>query len=157
MIAITIRGHYLMATCLTCGSQLSEVTAFCTECGSLPQLHKHSNWKQSVAFGFGLLMFAVLWKLLLLAPSAQPARPMRQDATAIFLRDCGSPDLDKVEIRNGAQYRSLIYQRARIKAVFMRSDSAGQWSKGAVLDAKTLQLLQPEEVTRRLPCASPKL
>jgi hypothetical protein len=107
--------------------------------------------------GIALLAFAVIWELVSLAPpaaSTQSVTPEPPDEAAVLIANCGQPDADKPDSKDGTQSRSLLYQKARVKAVFVRTDSSSRWKTQAMLDPKTLKPLTAEKVAKRLPCST---
>jgi hypothetical protein len=149
-----------MLTCSTCGSSLEEAARFCSRCGFPSQRPKPFLYGGSIMLGIVLLVFAVIWELVSLAPPAtntQAVTPEPPDDAAVLITNCGQPDSDKLDSKNGTQVRSLLYQKAKVKAVFVRSDSSSQWKTQAMLDPKTLKPLTPDRLAKRLPCASGKL
>ena len=109
--------------------------------------------------GVALLAFVVIWEIVSLAPpaaSTQAVVPELPDDVATLIRNCGQPDADKPYSKNGMPSRSLLYQKARVMAVFIRADSSSRWKTQARLDPKTLKPLTTEKLTKRLPCALSK-
>lgn len=107
--------------------------------------------------GIALLAFVVIWEAVSLTPpaaSTQSVTPEPPDDAVVLITNCGQPDADKPDSKNGMQSRSLLYQRARVKAVFVRADSSSRWKTQAMLDPKTLKPLTTEKVAKRLPCRS---
>jgi hypothetical protein len=149
-----------MATCSTCGLSVDDALRFCSHCGSLSQQSKPFSYGGSVVLGIALLVFAVVCEVVPLAPpratSTQTVTPEPPDDAAVLLTNCGQPDADKPDSKNGTQSRSLLYQKARVKAVFVRADSSSRWKTQAMLDPKTLKSLTTEKLAKRLPCASGK-
>jgi hypothetical protein len=146
-----------MATCSTCGLSVDDASQFCSHCGSLPKPSKPFSYGSSVVLGIALLVFAVVCEVVPLAPpaSSTPAvAPEPPDDAAVLITNCGQPDADKPDSKNGTQSRSLLYQKARVKAVFVRADSSSRWKTQAMLDSKTLKSLTTEKLAKRLPCAS---
>lgn len=148
-----------MPTCSTCGSSFDNASRFCPKCGLLPQQAKSFSYSGSVMLGIALLALAAIWKVVSLAPSATmvPAVTLDPpDDAAVLVTNCGQPDADNFDVRNGTQGRSLLYQKAKVKAVFTRSDSSARWKMQAMLDLKTLKPLMPDKLARRMPCTSSK-
>lgn len=146
-----------MATCSTCGSSADDALRFCSYCGSLSQQSKPFLYGGSVTLGIALLVFALIWELVSLAPPAtspQIVTPEPPDDAAVLITNCGQPDADKPDSKNGTQSRSLLYQKARVKVVFVRADSSSPWKTQAMLDPRTLKPLTTEKLAKRLPCAS---
>ncbi|HEY8224240.1 MAG TPA: hypothetical protein VIG25_03105 [Pyrinomonadaceae bacterium] len=109
--------------------------------------------------GLALFAFVAIWKVVSLVPpaaSSQPIMPDPPDDAATLITNCGQPDADKPDSKNGMSSRSLLYQKARVKAVFVRADSSSRWKMQAMLDPKTLKPLTTERLTKRLPCALSK-
>jgi hypothetical protein len=109
--------------------------------------------------GVALLVFVAIREIISLAPpavSTQAVAPEPPDDVAVLIANCGQPDSDKPDSKNGMSYRSLLYQKARVKAVFIRADSSSRWKTQAMLDSKTLKPLTAEKAAKRLPCALSK-
>jgi hypothetical protein len=148
-----------MATCSTCGASFDNGSPFCSQCGSLPQQSKRFLYGGSLVLGFGLLAFAVMWGLFSHLPpeaATQAVKPKPPDDAAVLIANCGQPDTDQPDSKNPTLNRSLLFAKARVKAVFVRPDSAADWKMQAMLDSKTLKPLTPERLAKRLPCALPK-
>jgi hypothetical protein len=97
-----------------------------------------------VVLGITLLAFVAIWEIVSLAPpaaSTQVVSPEPPDDRATLIANCGQPDADKPDSKNGMPSRSLLYQKARVKAVFIRADSSSRWKMQAMLDPKTLKPL----------------
>jgi|SRR5882724_2057107 len=152
------KGCY-MATCSTCKSSFEDASRFCSHCGSLPERSKPFLYGSSIVLGIALLAFVGIWEIVSLAPpaaSTQPVAPEPPDDAAAFITNCGLPDADKPDNKSGMPTRSLLYQKARVKAVFIRADSSPRWKTQAMLDPKTLKPLTTAKLTKRLPCALSK-
>ena len=148
-----------MEKCSTCGSSLDDASRFCPQCGSLLERSKPFLYGSSVVLGVALLAFVVIWEIVSLAPpaaSTQAVVPEPPDDAATLITNCGRPDADKFETKNGMPSRSLLYQKARIKAVFVRADSSSRWKMQAVLDTRKLKPLTNETLIKRMPCVLSK-
>jgi hypothetical protein len=109
--------------------------------------------------GITLLAFVAIWEIVSLAPpaaSTQVVSPEPPDDRATLIANCGQPDADKFEAKNGIPSRSLLYQKVRVKAVFVRADASSRWRMQAMFDPKTLKPLTTQRVAKRLPCALSK-
>lgn len=148
-----------MAICSRCGSGLDDRSPFCSYCGFLARESKHLSYSASVVLGIALMMFALVWQLISLAPpttTTQVITPEPPDDAAVFIQNCGQPDADKPEIKNGLQSRSLLYRKAKVNVVFVRADWASRWTRQAIIDLTTRKPLPADKLAKRLPCASGK-
>lgn len=145
--------------CSKCGSSFDDASRFCSHCGSLPQPSKPFSYGGSIVLGIALLAFAVIWKMVSLAPperSIQAVTPEPPDDAAVLITNCGQPDADQPDSKNGIQVRSLLYKKARVKAVFVHADFTSRWKTQSIVDTKTLKPLSPDKISKRLPCAVSK-
>src|SRR6266436_2839786 len=128
-----------MTSCSKCGLPLDTGSQFCSRCGTLPQKSKPFLYGGSVILGIALIALAGIWELVTVesppASHQQVIVPEPPDDATVLLANCGSPDEDTPEITNGLQSRSLLYRKARVKAIFVRSEST-RWKKQAMVDPK---------------------
>lgn len=148
-----------MAICSTCKSSLDDTSRFCSRCGSLPERSKPFLYSSSVMLGIALLAFVASSKIIMLTPPAASTQAVVHeppDEAATLITNCGQPEADKTNTDNGRATRSLLYQKARVKVVFIRADSSPRWKMQAMIDPKTLKPLTSERLTKRFPCALSK-
>jgi hypothetical protein len=146
-----------MASCSQCGLPFDSASRFCSRCGTLPQESRPFLYGGSILLGIALMVFAGIWWSLeppLKNTEHVVAAIEAPDDVAVFITNCGTPDADKLERNiNGLEFRSLLYRKARVIAVFGRSEGAG-WKKYSIVDPKTLKPLTAERLGKRLPCSS---
>ena len=144
-----------MAACSLCGSSLDEASHFCPRCGALTRQPKRPLYGAPFLLALVLVLIVVVGKLIQMAPPQQEAvMPTAPDEAAVFIRKCGQPDVDNAEDRSGTMNRrSLLYRKAKVQAVFIRSESE-QWKVQVMLDSRTLKPLTPQTLAKRLPCAA---
>jgi hypothetical protein len=105
-------------------------------------------------------MVALLWRIAALPPSTveKPVVPQPPDEAALLVTKCGPADSDETTNGTGLpgnEIRSLVFQKAKVRAVFNRADSSGNgWKLRAMLDVKTRKPLAADRLAKRLPCAS---
>jgi hypothetical protein len=157
---MTILSVSPMATCAICDSSYDDGALFCPHCGSIRQQKTRGWYGGSILLAVALLMLAVLWRIVALPPSTaeKPVVPQPPDEAAMLIAKCGPADSDERTNSGGSpgsEIRSLVFQKARVKAVFNRADpSAHGWKLRAMLDAKTQKPLAVDRLAKRLPCAS---
>ena len=159
MFGVTRLRVNLMVTCSTCGMSFDNASRFCPKCGSLPEQAKSFSYGGSVVVAVVLIAVVLMWELGSLAPSraiTQTATPQAPDDAAMLITNCGQPDADVPDISNTLQRRSLLYQKSKVKAVFVRSEPSSRWKTQVMLDTKTLQPLTTDKLAKRMPCALSK-
>jgi hypothetical protein len=150
-----------MATCSTCNSSCGDGVLFCPRCGSLFQRPERKSYAGSVLLGAALLLLAVVWKFaasqMALVDNQPIIVPPPPDDAATLITKCGQPDSDKLGGPPQSATRALVYQKARVQAVFHHDGSSESgWRLQAMIDARTLKPIAPEKMAKRLPCATPK-
>lgn len=154
-----------MATCSICNTAYGDGVPFCPKCGSLPGKPARRSYVGSVLLGVALLALAVLWKFVasqaVLIEKPATVVPPPPDDAATLVTKCGLPDSDTLAEVSGLPQnptRSLVYRKARVKAVFHHVGSSRDgWQLQGMLDAKTSKPIGPDKVTKRLPCAGASL
>jgi hypothetical protein len=146
-----------MPSCSQCGLPLDTASQFCSRCGALPQKSKPFLYSGSVVLGIALLALAGIWELVSVesppASHQQVVVSAPPDDATVFITNCGLPDKDTPETTNGLESRSLLYRKARVTAIFVRSESS-RWKTQAMVDPKSLKAITPDRLAKRLPCAS---
>jgi hypothetical protein len=150
-----------MSTCSKCNSSYEDSKPFCPNCGAQPGSSNKMSYGGSVLLGIGLLAVAIVWKLASIPTPTQPgadttlASPEVPDEAEALIAKCGKPDVDKLR-NTQPQTRLLVYQKARVRAVFVRADPREKWKTQGMLDPKTLRPLAADKLARRLPCNMPE-
>ena len=140
---MTILSSIAMATCSICNSSYDGGALFCPHCGSARQQKTRGLYGGSVLLAIALLMLAVLWRIVALAPSTAERAVVTQppDQAAMLVSTCGPADSDKITNVSGLpgnEIRSLVFQKAKVRAVFSRADSPSNgWKLQGMFDVKT--------------------
>jgi hypothetical protein len=151
-----------MPQCTECGSTYNPGAPFCPSCGTRTNAAKPFSYTGSVLLGVVLLALVFCWQI---APAPTPEDSVQSvvqapppDEAKMLIAACGTPDLDHSaendKPRPDPNHRWLIYRKARVRAIFVRSGPNAPWTRQAMLDSKTLRPLAPEVLTKRLPCAN---
>src|SRR5438094_7631957 len=148
-----------MAQCTECSSTYHSGALFCPNCGIRTRALQPVSYASTIALGVGLFVLVFFWQIASVpTPPANTAQVVSQppypDEAALIIAACGKPDsdhsADNDELRPDPNRRSLIYRRARVKAMFSRREMNAPWRRQAVLDTRTLRPLAPEVLTQRL-------
>ena len=133
---------------------------FCPNCGARTQAQRPISYAGSIVLGVGLLALMFFWQIASVPTPANPAQSVSQpppDEAAMLIAACGKPDSDHSaendQPRSDPNRRWLIYRKARVRGMFVRSGANAPWKRQAMQDTKTLRPLAPEALTKRLPCA----
>ena len=112
-----------MVTCSTCNTSYDNGALYCPKCGSLPRKPVRRWYIGSIILAVALIAFAVLWTAsqAALVEKGQIVVPPPPDEAVTLITKCGPPDSDRlIEVSGLPQNttRSLVYKKARVKAVF---------------------------------------
>jgi len=151
-----------MLQCTECSSTYRVGAPFCPNCGAQTKPPKPVSYANSIVLGVGLLALVLFWQIASVPTPTNPAQSVSQpppppDEVAMIIAACGKPDSDHSaendEPRPDPNRRWLIYRKARVRAMFVRSGANAPWRRQTMLDTKTLRPLAPDVLTKRLPCA----
>jgi hypothetical protein len=90
-------------------------------------------------------------------PDTSSSSQQHEDQTTWIIRACGAPSRDYSDAQAGTTWRHLVYGRQHVELIYQRFPGWTYISATDPRDTVYGEVLEPDEVVRRLPCSRGKL